>query len=153
MAEVTKNAFGAGMAQVTKKLQFASPDLSKSFTGRKVLIVLGEEEKDQRNKVLIPTMVDNFKNTLCKIEKVFKMLNLPSDRLYLFGDMISLADLQCVAYRIFFNDAEFNKFGQMKGLLELYAPRFELRQDDYSNLIKCEIFFGEVFKSLFLRKF
>ena len=82
-------------------------------------------------------MVETFKVSLCNIEKVFKMLNLPSDGPYLFGDIISLADLQCVAYRIFFNDAEFNKFGQMKGLLEEYAPRSGLKMTVQSFVLLC----------------
>ena len=82
-------------------------------------------------------MVETFKVSLCNIEKVLKMLNLPSDGPYLFGDTISLADLQCVAYRIFFNDAEFNKFGQMKGLLEEYAPRSGLKKTVRSFVFLC----------------
>ena len=80
-----------------------------------------EETRECRNRVLIPTMVETFKTTLSNIEKVFAMLNVDKDAKFLFGDTISLADLSCVAFTIFFADAEFNKFGEMAPLLSQYA--------------------------------
>lgn len=106
--ETTKNAFAAGMAQVGKL-----PDISS---------LSGEESRERRNRVLIPTMVDTFKATLGNIEKVFAMLNVDKDAKFIFGDTISLADLSCLAYTIFFADGEFNKYGAMAPLLTQYAP-------------------------------
>jgi len=107
--EVGEKAFMAGMFAAAKVL-------GKDIMG------LPEEEREERNKVFVPTMVQTATAMLPRVEKVLKDLNLSGEGKYLFGDSISVADLQCLAYTIFFDDAEFNKYADMKKVIATSAP-------------------------------
>ena len=88
-------------------------------------------------------MVQTCKAMLPRVEKTLQRLSLPSqamdsdgfqnttveivwnpwkDGKYVFGDEISLVDLNCLCYKIFFNDAEFNKYADMSTVLAEAAP-------------------------------
>ena len=67
-------------------------------------------------------MVQTCKAMLPRVEKTLERLNLPKDGKYVFGDEISLVDLNCLCYKIFFNDAEFNKYADMSSILADAAP-------------------------------
>ena len=54
-------------------------------------------------------MANAWENSLPRIEKTLKTLNLPSNGKYLFGDEISLADLKFLWLKILLSDPFFNK--------------------------------------------
>ena len=76
---------------------------------------LSDEIKEKRNKVMIPTMIKTIIGSIHKVEKTFKgmdkrfffelfyfsiyprtVLNLSMDNKFLFGEAITLPDLDCL---------------------------------------------------------
>ena len=74
-----------------------------------LLKVYSAEESEARNKELIPAMAKAWENSLPRIEKTLKRLNLPSKGKFIFGDDISLADLKFLWLKILLTDKFFNK--------------------------------------------
>ena len=85
-------------------------------------IVTSDDDKEKRNRVMMPTMVNTCCGLIAKVEKTFKTLNVSMDKQYIFGDRISLVDLDCVFWYLFFNDAFVNNYIDAKKSLEEHAP-------------------------------
>ena len=59
-------------------------------------------------------MAETIKAMVPKVEKTFDLLNIDPNGKYIFGDEISLADLNCLAYRVFMDDPDFNAYSDLK---------------------------------------
>ena len=85
---------------------------------------LSDEIKEKRNKVMMPTMIQTIIDSIHKVEKTFKgsdkedffelfyssiylwiVLNLSMNEEFLFGDKITLPDLDCLlCYQLMHDD-------------------------------------------------
>ena len=90
--EVLEKALMGSMAEATKQLGNVRDLGSLYRVSKKIILYSGPERRDERNKVIHTAMVGNLKAMLPRVEKVLKML--PIGGKYLFGEKISVSDLQ-----------------------------------------------------------
>merc|ERR1711976_950253 len=105
------------MMAVMAGCQAIQLDMAK-IAGSITSVVLSDEKKEQRNKVMMPTMMKMLVAGLPKIEKTFKVLKLDLNQKYAFGDTISLVDLDCLWYYLWTADPFVNQYINAK---ELFA--------------------------------
>ena len=68
-----------------------------------------EEERKIRNSKIIPAMIEAFKISLPRIEKVLKDLDISTDQKYIFGEKLSVCDLYFLRLKVMMTACEFNK--------------------------------------------
>ena len=90
--EVLEKALMGSMAEATKQLGNVRELGSLYRVSKKIILYSGPERRDERNKVIHTAMVANLKAMVPRVEKVLKML--PIGGKYLFGEKISVSDLQ-----------------------------------------------------------
>ena len=59
--------------------------------------VIGPERREERNQIMLAAMGEIIKTMLPQVEKALKTLNLPNGDKYMFGDSISIADLEVIS--------------------------------------------------------
>ena len=68
-----------------------------------------EEERKIRNSKIIPAMIEAFKISLPRIEKVLKDLDISTDQKYIFGEKLSVCDLYFLRLKVIMTGCELNK--------------------------------------------
>ena len=85
-------------------------------------VILTDEKKEQRNKVMMPTMIKALCASLPKVEKTLKVLKLDLNQKYAFGESISLVDLDCLWYYLWTADPFVNQYIEAKKMFAEVAP-------------------------------
>ena len=70
------------------------------------------DDKEKRNKIAIPAMMEVIKALNSKIEKVLKMTQTNEN--FCVGDSLTYADIDVFAFKLCLNDPTFNKYGDIK---------------------------------------
>ena len=70
------------------------------------------DDKEKRNKIAIPAMMEVIKALNSKIEKVLKITQTNEN--FCVGDGLTYADIDVFALKLCLNDPTFNKYGDIK---------------------------------------
>ena len=70
------------------------------------------EDKEKRNKIAIPAMMEAIKALNSKLEKVLKMTQTNEN--FCVGNSLTYADIDVFAWKLCLDDPTFNKYGDIK---------------------------------------
>ena len=70
------------------------------------------DDKEKRNKIAIPAMMEVIKALNSKIEKFLKITQMNEN--FCVGDSLTYADIDVFAFKLCLNDPTFNKYGDIQ---------------------------------------
>merc|ERR1712212_127816 len=106
LKETSEKAFLMGMAECMKSTGFIGID---------------EGKRDARNKVFAATVSQVSQAMLPKVEKTINHVSTLSGK-YAMGDTITMVDLACLTFKLFFSCHDFQSAGDLKSILPKHGP-------------------------------
>merc|ERR1711953_733857 len=80
------------------------------------------EEREERDKKLFPIAAQAMTKFVSDAERIAKKLKSTENVKYLFGDQLTLADLDCLKYKVMMDDPTFNKYADFKSIFATHGP-------------------------------